>query len=149
MAALLGTNATKRAASPFSAIEQGEERGVSYDEYTLPSAVIGASDTIDLGLLPQGARVLEVALSFPDLGTTGALKLGWVLNAAADAADDDGFLTNVDLNTAADTVLMSTEANVPGFGKKFAAATIVRATMTAATTATSGTIKCAVYYTLE
>jgi hypothetical protein len=77
--------------------------------------------------------------------------VGWEANSV-DSADDDGFLASVDLNTAADTVSMSDQSNMPGFGKKFSIGggdTQISITMTQATTATSGSIKLAVFYSVD
>jgi hypothetical protein len=151
MATRLSTAATKAAASPVTKYEASEYKGnvyVAYDEYVLDGTVIGGSDTVRFMKLPNLARVTEVAISYPDLGTTGTGTLGWEANSV-DSADADGFMTALDFKTAADTILMSSEANVPGFGKQFSAQTQVTLTMTEATTATTGTIKLAVTYVMD
>lgn len=149
MSTLYSVAATKAATVPVTRYEASEHKGnlyAAYDSYTSTGA-IGAADVIKFMKLPALARVVEVALSHDDLGATGSCKVGYEANGT-DAADDDAFLTNVDLNTAANTVLMSSEANVPGFGKQLAAETQVSITMTAVTTV-AGTLKLVVYYVLD
>lgn len=145
---------------PPQRVEQGDLRGrmhYLYDEYQ-GSVDLGASDVVNFAPLPAGARVLSVELSFPDEGTTGTAKLGWAASAQLDssgvavvAADDDGFLASVDLKTAADTVNMGDQANVPGFGKKFAAVVVPQLTMTEATNSinTTSPIKLCIGFILD
>ena len=153
MATLYGSNATKRDVNvPSDKIPAGEQVGekhFAYDEYSLVGVVLGAADVIKMMKLPAGARVSEVVLAFPDLGTTGTCTVGWEASASgAIAADADGFLTTVDLNTAADVVAMSSQANNPGQYKKFDEEVQISIAMSAATTAVAGTIKLEVEYVL-
>jgi hypothetical protein len=150
MAAKYSTAATKAQTVPLTRFENSEYKGnfhVAYDEFDL-AAVLAITDTVEFMHLPPGARVIQVAMSYPDLGTAGTGTLGWMANGV-DIADPDGFFTALDFKTAADTVLMSSEANVPGFGVKFTVETKVLLTMTEATTASSGKIKVAVSYVME
>jgi len=149
MATVYSVAATKYATTPKTLFEASEFKGnayVAYDYYTAPG-VIGAADVIKFMRLPAGARVVEVTLSHDDLGATGSCKFGYEANGV-DVADDDAFLTAVNLNAAANTVQMSDEVNVPGFGKQFTVETQLSVTMTAITTV-AGTIKIAVTYVTE
>jgi hypothetical protein len=163
MATKLGVNATKIAANPQQLVEQSEQNGrlhVMYDEYSL-TADVAANDIIKMGpLLPKGARVLDVICDSPDLDaqSAGALTVGWAASPEVDsggtalvAADDDGFITTMDVHTAGKTSAMSgalVSAN-PGKFKKFAGAVQVQVKISGETDATSGTIRCAVYYTFD
>jgi hypothetical protein len=136
MATLYGSNATFRDNSaPPSKIPTGEVSGrlrLAYDSYSL-SAALGASDLIKLQMIPAGARVVEVVVATDDLGTTGTGKLGWA--ASSDAADV--------------FTMSATQANVPGQFKQFSSPVQVQLQMTAATTATTGSIKVAVWYVVD
>lgn len=157
MATRYGTNATYRDVNvPAVKIPPGEVAGrmrIAYDEYNLATlgVVLGATDTILMQKIPAGARVLDVVLACDDLGTTGTCNVGWAASSdAVEAASTNGFLTSVDLNTAADVFTMQTkEANVSGQFKKFSSEVQLQVNMATATTATTGKIKIAVYYVLD
>lgn len=153
MATKYSTAATKATQDPPARFEASEFKGnvfCAYDEYDLASdgAVLALADVVKFQKLPAGARIVEVAMSFPDLGTGGHGTFGWEANAD-EVADADGIFTDIDFETADDTVLMSSGANVPGFGKKFTAETQLSLTITEATTAAVGVIKCAVTYVMD
>jgi hypothetical protein len=145
--------------NPSVKIPPGDQNGVvrrMYFDYTI-TATSTANDIIKLGQLPKGARVYDACLSFPDLGTTGVLELGWAASvetsggSALEAADDNGFLASVDVNAAANTVNMIevSGAAVPGLMKDFTAAVDVQILVTTAWTVTSGTIKGYIEYIVE
>jgi hypothetical protein len=157
MATKYGTNATKIAANPAQLAEQGEQRGrinVHYDEYVF-TGDLAVNDVIYMGgKLPAGARVLDVVLDSPDLDTAsaGALTSGWLVSDdAVVAADDDGFLTTVDVHTAGKAQSMSAllASNVPGKFKKFASAVQPAIKISGETDATTGTIRQAIYYVVD
>ncbi len=128
-------------------LQSGEVKFM-YFSYAL-TAILGANDIVKLGKIPKNAMVIDAVLTFPDLGTTGVLDLGWAASAelsggsAVEAADADGFLVGVDVNAAANTVntMEVAGAAVPGFLKEFNAECDLQLVATTATTATSGTIK--------
>lgn len=122
----------------------GGEVKMAYAEFVVTAAPTNG-DVLKLFKLPSGARLVEFVLSFPDLGTAGSLNVGWAANGV-DAADADGILAAVDVNTAADTVLMTSGANLPGFGKEFGAETDIQIDIATAWTATTGTIKALAKY---
>ena len=131
---------------PSDIIRSGDVSGdvkFMYFDFTVPSVAPSNGDKYKLGKIPKGARVIEAVLSFPDLGTAGTLELGWAADAGAvETADDNGFLASVDVNTAADTIKMSDNlANGAGFCKLFSAECDLELLLTAAWTATSGTVK--------
>jgi hypothetical protein len=136
---------------PSNKIKRGDQSGEVkhlFFDYQVTAAPANG-DVLKLGKLPKGARVVEACLSFPDLGTAGSLNMGWAASAElivdsvtpVEAADADGFLAAVDVATAADTVLMSSGANLAGLGKAFDAEVDVQIDIATAWTATSGTIK--------
>ena len=120
----------------------GEVKFMFFD-FTVPSTAPSNNDIFKLGKIQKGARVIEAALSFPDLGTAGVVELGWAADAAGvETADDNGFLASVDVNTAADTVKMSDNlANGAGFCKLFSATCDLELKVTTAWTAVAGTVK--------
>lgn len=157
MATKYGTNRTLIRATPASLVEQGEQSGhlkVIYDEYVF-AGDLAVNDVIQMGSkIPAGARILDVSLDSPDLDTAsaGALTVGWLISDdAAQAADDDGFLTTVDVHTAGKTQLMSGLlcSNVPGKFKKFASAVQPAIKVSGETDATTGTIRLAIFYIVE
>lgn len=157
MATKYGTNATNLQSNPQKLVEQGELAGrlhVHYDEYVF-SADLAANDVIYMGgKLPAGARVIDVVLDSPDLDTqsAGALTSGWLASDdGVVSADDDGFLTTVDVHTAGKAQSMNTLlcSNVPGKFKKFASAVQPAIKISGETDATSGTIRQAIYYIVD
>lgn len=158
MATKYGVNATKILNSTIPSLaEEGEIRGriqVHYDEYTL-TADLAANDVINMGgLLPANARILDVVLDSADLDaqSAGALISGWAVSAdGVEIADDNGFLTTVDVHTSGKAQSMSALlcSNVPGKFKKFAAAVQPQITISGETDATSGTIRQAIYFIVD
>jgi hypothetical protein len=153
MASLYGANHTKAFVNvPADKIDvsawQGRVRQI-YDEIDL-SAVLALNDKVYMGRLPKGAKVVEVILAFPDLGTAGLLDVGYEYVSSADGTSDpDAFLNDVDVNTAAGTVKMSDQANMVGMGVEMAGEANIVVTAIQATTATSGKIKLIVEYVLD
>lgn len=135
---------------PSDFIRSGDVSGevkIMYMDFTVPAVAPTANDVFKLGKIPKGARILDAVLSFPDLGTTGVLELGYAADAAAvETADDNAFLASVDVNAAADTVSMTDQVNMVGLGKLFSAECDLELKVTTAWTATSGTVKCLLYY---
>lgn len=87
--------------TPAQKVHQGEFGGkklVMIDQITL-DADAADGDTVKVGRLPAGAKVLSARLFGADLGGAGSLKLG---NSASldssgdDTADDDSFITAAD-----------------------------------------------------
>ena len=147
MATLKGTNATLRANVPSEKVPPGEGYGrlhIMYDDYLTPGAAPSNGDLINFMKIPVNFRVMEAALAFPDMGTAGTVELGWAASddGTTETADDNGFLASIDVNTAADVVLMSSYANLAGQCKKFSAEVQVQLTVTAAWTSTSARIRC-------
>lgn len=116
-----------------------------YFDYTITAAPTNG-DVIKLGKLPAGARVHNACLQFPDLGTAGILNLGWSAGAKGlEAADADGLLVNVDVNTAADAVSMQIQMEAggsnAGYLKEFSEEVEIQIDVAAAWTVAAGTIK--------
>lgn len=125
-----------------------------YFSYAITAAST-AADIVKLGKLPKNVRVYDFCLAFPDLGTTGTLEAGWADSPELDsdgvtveAADADGFMASIDVNSAAAIVNMAdvTGAARPGFLKDFAGAVDVQLYVTTAWTVSSGTIQGYVEY---
>lgn len=157
MATKYGTNAQKRQNNIPQLIEQSEFNGrihVHYDEYTL-TAALSTNDLISMGgLLPAGARVIDVVLDSPDLdsSTTATLTSGWAASAdGVETVSLAGFLTSVDVHTAGKAQSMNTllQSAVAGKFKKFASPVQPQIKITAAGDATSGTIRQAIFYTFD
>lgn len=160
MATYYGSNATKREVNvPSQKAGNGEEGGVVrclYDSFAL-SADLTTSDTIKMGFIPKGARVLDVHVAFDDLDASGGtMDIGWLASAVLDAdgaavvlADADGFINDADV-TSADVIKMSDNlANGAGQFKSFDEAVQVSISFGADTDATSGNIKVSVYYIVD
>jgi hypothetical protein len=149
MATFYGVNATKRDNSvPSKKIDAQDAGGrlrVAYDEITLAGAVT-TSDVIKMMKLPSGARILDAILSSADLGTTGALNVGWEANGV-DSAVAAGLFSAVDVNTAAISVRQSSTYSTNQF-KKLGAETQISIVPSANTTA-GGKISLAVFYALD
>jgi hypothetical protein len=154
MATLYGTQYDAAyVTQPTSKIAPGDVSGhkkVAYFDYVVTAAPTNG-DVLKLCKLPKGARVLDVVMSFPDLGTGGALNVG--INGgtnAGETADADAFLVNVDVATAADCVSMKSQMEAGGSNngwlKHLADEVDVQIDIATAWTATSGTIKGYVEY---
>lgn len=155
MATFYGSNATKRDnTTPVQMIEARDGYGklrVLYDEYTL-TADLASADVINMAKIPANARVLDVIVAYTDLDASGGtIDVGWAAGATgAEAADDDGFIANADVATAADVVKMSDNlANGAGQFKVFSEEVQVQVKIDGDTDATSGTIKLAVIIAVE
>lgn len=157
MAIKNGTNAAKLVTAIPSLVEQGEYSGklkVHYDEYVF-AGDLAVNDIINMGgLLPAGARIIDVILDSPDLdsASAGALTSGWAVSAdGVEVANASGFLTTVDVHTAGKAQSMSglLQSNVAGKFKKFAAAVQPQITISGETDATTGTIRQAILYVVE
>ena len=147
MAALYGKNATLIRANKKVGV--GEINGhvkTMYDEYTFAAEAANA-DTLNIGApLPKGARVLSCVLKSPDLGGTGTVDVGTLVNEGGDAADADGFIV------AGDTSGQAAQVSGSGayIGKKFAAETQARLTFTGATASATGkTLQCWISYIVD
>jgi hypothetical protein len=103
------------------------------------------NDTISIGYLPKGARVIDAALYSASTGATGIFDLGWAANGV-DSADDNGFISAADAGGQAVYAKMGA---VPGALKKFEAETLVQIKCTEITANTSGTIKAAIFYVMD
>jgi hypothetical protein len=156
MATVYGVNADKILVdNPSQKAGNGEVGGrirCIYDEYAL-TADLAAADVIKMGgLIPAGARIMDVVVAFTDLDASGGtLDIGWqASDEGGEAADVDGFLANVDVATAADVVKMTDNlAFGAGQFKKFSEPVQAIVTVDGDTDATSGTVALAIYYILD
>lgn len=135
---------------PADMIRPGDVSGevkAMYCDFTVPGTAPSNGDIYYLGKIPKGARVLNIVLAFPDLGTAGTVHVGYLQDAAAvETTDNDAFLASVDVNTAADTVSMVDQSNMVGLGKLFSAECTLTLTVSAAWTAVAGAVKVIMYY---
>jgi hypothetical protein len=95
MTAYFGSNATKRRAAPPQAIDLGDQGGRvrhCYDEVATTTAMTTA-DSIELGLLPVGARVVGLQIGWVAHGSGRTVKIG-------DAGDDDRYLVSTSVAAA-------------------------------------------------
>lgn len=114
-----------------------------YGKYTL-SADLSANETIKFGVLKKGMVALGAMVKHDDLDTSGGtIDLGWAAGVNGDeVADDNGFIDNADVATAADTVVSDTNlATAPGIGKEFADDCDLELKIEGDTDATSGDIE--------
>ena len=139
MASVKGVNFTNITADPIVNADSGEWSGklrVQYDTYEASS--LGAGSDISVARLPKGAKVYDIVVHFDNLGSGTSLKVG-------DAADDDRYIAAT-ATTSAGQMSMAQEGAIGGFAFEQTAETDI--ILTNAGTA-SGTIKCAVFYTVE
>lgn len=127
----------------------GEVRSMYFD-ITIAAAPSN-NDTWNVGKLPKGARIMNAALQFPDLGTAGTLALGHDGGTnSGETADDDAFITAVDANAAADAASMQQQMEAggsnAGYLKELADEVIIQVKTPTAFTVSSGTIKGFVTY---
>lgn len=148
MATVRGVNATKiNNKEKVDVQDLGGRVRCSYDEYTL-TADLSANDVIKMGRIPKGARLVDYYLDFDDLGTGGTLDVGYNGGDNGDeTADPDGLIDGEDVNTAAGQ-RRAAKGDAALF-KKFADNVDLEVTVATDTTATSGTIRLAAYYTFD
>lgn len=130
--------------------EQGGVKKVIYDSFTSTGAITISSVLNMGGLIPAGARILDVKIVSTDLGTAGDLDVGWAAGANGDeAASADGFFADIDVNAAAASYSMFEDnSSATGMGKKFTEAVQPVISFPEATTA-AGTIQMWIEYVLD
>ena len=114
------------------------------------SANFTDADTLFMGKLPKGARVIDGKLVAEQDGGTPALifGVGWQANGS-DAADADGFFAAQDASAGAIAAEMAF-GSVAGYNKKFAEETIVEIVPTTSASAYSGkSIKLELLYVVD
>lgn len=151
MATLYGIESAKRKQGIPQLMAQGVAGGgvkVAYDKYTAAGAMI-LNDVVKMGKLPAGARVVGYWLKSDDLGTVGALDLGWAASSdGVEAAQAQGFLGAVDVKTAAVTADHATQADKLGLGKVFASEVDIQVKVQTATDA-AGSFEICVMYVID
>ena len=141
MASVKGTNITAMDATPSTKVKSAQVHGrmrVAFDTYEASSLASGSDITV--ARLPKGATVYEVVIFHDALGASSTLKVG-------DSSDDDRYITATASTSATGKILMSEDGVIGGFGYENTAETDVLITTGGATI--SGTIKSAVYYTVD
>lgn len=156
MAVLKGVNNTLINSNPPQPAGVGEQHArvrIIYDKYTLLADAVGGTDSIAMGgLIPAGARILDVHVKCADLDASGGtLDIGWQASAdGVHVADPDGFMTVIDVATAADVFKMSDDDASPvGMFKKFTSPVQPAIAFTGDTDATTGDIEICIYYTVD
>lgn len=131
MASQKGVNSTLRTNDPSDKIDVTNQHArirMSYDKVTLTSE-LSMGQTLTMGSVPIGAKIIESTIKHDDLGTTGILKM--VVNgvdlitgidvkaAAAVQKFPTAFADNMPADVAAesDILLEATEATDAGTGK--------------------------------
>jgi len=139
----------------INAPDRGGKVMIEYFEYVATTTIPGTGDFIKLCKIPKGARVLDVEISAPDMGTGGAINVGWAASAELDSAGTAvvaavaaGFFAALDINTAAAQQNMADVAGaaVAGHLKLFAAEVDLQMAPSTIWTVTTGTIKGYVKY---
>lgn len=120
-----------------------------YDSITLGSE-LALNDTINFGVLPSGARIMDARVIAPSDGTSGQYDFGWLSNGT-DAADQDGlFAGATEVDTGAGAVDAKMLGTAAGYNKKFAAETTLVATLVEGTTGSLGdTIQLEIIYLVD
>jgi hypothetical protein len=147
MAIVNGINYAKTIAVPAEKADPGEIGGrikVLQEKYSL-SAALSLNDEIDGPKLPIKAKVLDAYMKIDDMGGTGIFSLGHRANSS-DSEDADAFVAAAD---AGDAAAFTRAAGEAGILKQFNEETQVYATVTEATTATSGDVEYVVIYVVD
>lgn len=134
---------------PVTKVYPGEVSGdikYMFFDYNIPGVAPTNGDIIKLGKIPQGAKIYDCLINFPDLGSAGTLDVGQSAGASgSEALDADAFIASVDVNTAADAASMQQQAlggaAPAGFLKVMAEEVDLQITVTAAWTSTTTTQK--------
>lgn len=141
MSSVKGVNITNLDAVPAVMAESAQVHGrmrVWFDTYEASSLAAGSDITI--ARLPAGATVYDVTIVHDALGASSTLQVG-------DSADADRYITATASTAANGKIIMSEDGVIGGFGYENSSATDVLITTAGATI--SGTIKSAVYYTVD
>jgi hypothetical protein len=120
---------------PSAKIPPGEQSGEIrslYCEY-VATAELATTDTLYLGKLPPGARVIGGQIKCPATGATGIFDVGYQANGV-DVADLDAFVVGADPGAAA----VAAQLAGAGVGKKFTVETTVVLTPSEITAALTG-----------
>ena len=139
MASVKGVNFTKRTAEPVEKVIASQSHGrlrVQYDSYEASSLASGSD--ISVAKLPAGAIVYDIVVHFDALGSATI--------AVGDSADADRYITATSVSSAGQ-MSMSQEGAIDGFGYENTAETDIL--LTTGSAAISGTIKCAVFYSMD
>ena len=140
MASVKGVNFTNITADPIVNADSGEWSGklrVQYDTYEASSLASGSD--ISVARLPKGAKVYDIVVHFDALGGSSTVSVG-----DSDAAARYIAATST---ASAGQMSMSQEGAIGGVGYEQTAETDILLTTGGA--AITGTIKCAVFYTVE
>jgi hypothetical protein len=152
MSTLNGNNYDLEASSPQVKIPKGSVFGKVHnlrESYTI-AAALSVSDEILGPILPKGAIVLDAKLHVDaTLGTGGILDLGYsASDDGVESEDTDAFVSQADAGGAA--VLSRMGASAAGIYKEFSAPVRTKATVTEASSVTSGvTISWDITYVLN
>ena len=139
MASVKGVNFTKRTAKPVEKVIASQSHGrlrVQYDSYEASSLASGSD--ISVAKLPAGAIVYDIVVHFDALGSATI--------AVGDSADADRYITATSVSSAGQ-MSMSQEGAIDGFGYENTAETDIL--LTTGSAAISGTVKCAVFYSMD
>ena len=120
---------------PSAKIPPGEQSGEIknlYCEFT-GAGELATTDTLYLGKLPAGARVIGGMIKCPATGATGIFNVGYQANGV-DAADLDAYVVGADPGAAA----VSAQIAGDGLGKKLSVETTVVLTPTEITASFTG-----------
>ena len=140
MASVKGVNFTNITADPIVNADSGEWSGklrVQYDTYEASSLASGSD--ISVARLPKGAKVYDIVVHFDALGGSSTVSVG-----DSDAAARYIAATST---ASAGQMSMSQEGAIGGVGYEQTAETDIL--LTTGSAAITGTIKCAVFYTVE
>jgi hypothetical protein len=107
---------------PSEKIAIGEYSGEVKSLYTeyVASGELATTDTLYLGKLPPGARVIGGMIKCPASGATGILDVGYQANGV-DSVDLNAFVESADPGAAA----VAAQLAGAGVGKKFTVETVV------------------------
>ena len=140
MASVKGVNFTNITADPIVNADSGEWSGklrVQYDTYEASSLASGSD--ISVARLPKGAKVYDIVVHFDALGGSSTISVG-------DSGAAARYIAATSVSSAGQ-MSMSQEGAIDGVGYEQTAETDIL--LTTGSAAITGTIKCAVFYTVE
>ena len=140
MASVKGVNFTKRTAEPVEKVIASQSHGrlrVQYDSYEASSLASGSD--ISVAKLPAGAIVYDIVVHFDALGGSSTISVG-------DSGAAARYITATSVSSAGQ-MSMSQEGAIDGFGYENTAETDIL--LTTGSAAISGTVKCAVFYSMD
>ena len=123
---------------------------VIYDEITF-AAELTTSDVLKMMKIPAGAKIYDVEINCPDLGTTGTFDIGWAASAdGGEVADPNGLYAALVMSGAGGIDRQKYVNSVGGFNKEFSEEVEVQIVASTSTDVATGVkLQIAIYYSVN